>query len=202
MKNILLVALLLLSTNANAALKGAPFIPEMDDRFSDVEVAQEADEAALDILNADETAAAEGVGIARKYAKAVYDVAVDGGSSIPHSLGVVLPAGAIVTKTYVYINTAFTDGGTGSVRLDCIGAGDLMAYLDMTSFSANNLLVGQTVGATAASNSMILLSATANTSFNSVTSACTITAQVRSDLGFVAQSAGKFTAIVEYFDKD
>lgn len=198
MKSLALTLLLALAPLSGfAAIKGAPFIPEEDIRF--------------DALENQVNAAA---GISRLYAKAVYDVAVQGGSSTAHSLGVVLPAGAVLTGLYVYINTAFTQTGAGSVSLQCAGTNDLMDWQDLTVSPQNGMLArrfGPTLYATSlfGTNGSLVNTGAVFTPVNSgasIVSACTVNAVVRSAAisqgntnGGNAQTAGKFTSILEYF---
>lgn len=199
MKNLLLL-LALLSTNAFADRRHAPFQPHDDKRFDEIEDQLE-----------DNT---EAVGLARKAARFVYDVAVDGGSSTAtKSLGVTLPAGAIITSMFVYINTAFTDSGTGSVALQCSGTRELMGYQDLTAVgidhvfardlggSAFNASAGAYIGESAQSAAGTAAKALTG-GVGSVPTACTITAVVRGDSGFVEQTAGKLTGIIEYFSRE
>lgn len=192
MKYALIALALIVNSNAYAALKGAPYQPEIDKRFSDLEEDQ-----------------AEGQAIARKYAKAVYDVAIDGGSSTSHDLGVTLPAGAVITGLYVYVNTAFTASGGGagvnSIALQCAGTRDLMGYQRATSLNADSLL-GRIASATAsdwtASGAVIGPSKdNQEVQVASVPTACSVTAVVRGDSGYEPYSAGKMTAVIEYFSR-
>lgn len=193
MKYLLLA--LLISTNAYADRKGSPFHPHDDKRFDEIEDQLE-----------DNT---EAVGLARKSARFEYDVAVDGGSSTAtKSLGVILPAGAVITSLYVYINTAFTDSGSGSVALQCAGTRDLMAYQDLTVVGLDRVFARVMQASGFASDALIGDGAAnggayfANQVGASVPTACTVTAVVRGDDGFVEQTAGKLTGIIEYFSRD
>lgn len=142
----------------------------------------------------------------KQYAFTSYDVALQGGQSVPHNLGLTLPAGALITDVWVYINTAFTDSGLGSLGLQCAGTNDLMAYQDMTAL-AKDAVIGrhlQPAAPGAIGSSFIPLNATnasAVVSFQngSIPSACNVTAVVRGDSGFVPFTAGKATFILEYF---
>lgn len=152
---------------------------------------------------------AEASGISRKFARVEYDVAVDGGGSTTSTkpLRVKLPAGAVVTSVLVYINTAFSSGsGTKSVALQCnSGARDLMDWQDLGALGANGVLFGGLIPTTANSLAMIKGGATpapAQSGVVSVPTACTITALVRKDAGYTDIAAGKFTAIIEYFNKN
>lgn len=144
----------------------------------------------------------------KQYAITTYDVSVNGGESVPHNTGLVLPAGAFVTDVWVYINTAFTDSGTGSFAIQCAGTNDLMMYNDITALSVNDV-IGRHLqpvanNAISASGGFIGPSATTgkiNMSFQngSIPSACEVKAIVRGDSGFVPLTAGKASIVVEYF---
>lgn len=192
-----LAALVAAAPFAEAAMRNSPFPPYLDRRFDEAE-------DRLDDLEGDDD---EGAAISKKYAKAVYDVAVDGGSSTSHDLGVTLPAGSIITGLYVYINTAFTDSGAGSVALQCAGTRDLMGYRNLTDYAEHSVFhrwlpgvahEGTSIIAEGASNAPVL----ASTYGASVPTACSVTAVVRGDSGYVPQTAGKLTAIIEYFNRE
>lgn len=190
MKHLILLALLV-TTNAFADRKGAPFHPHDDKRFDEIEDQLE-----------DTT---EAVGLARKSARFVYDVAVDGGSSTGNkSLGVVIPAGSIITALHLYINTLFADSGTGSVGLGCGGNRDLMNWKDLTLVSQDSF-ASRVLNAVSSDGSSIMdlnnQWATAASKGASVNTACTVTAVVRGDAGFVEQTAGKLTGVIEYFSR-
>jgi hypothetical protein len=194
----LVLCLALLSTTAFADRKGAPFHPHDDKRF-------DAAEDRLDILDAFNGTATEGAAFARKYARVVYDVSVDGGASIDYDTGVDLPAGAVVTAVMVYINTAFTDGSTASpssVALQCYAADDLMGLQQLESFSINTFFFGRPAPTNATATSIIARSTSATSTYKSIPSACDIVVRVGSTGGLVPLTAGKFTAVIEYFNKN
>ncbi len=192
MKFLLVLLTFLMTANSFAALKGAPFIPEEDQRFDALE---------------NQTAAA--AAISRVYAKAVYDVAIQGGSSTSHDLGVVLPSGAVIENIHVYINTAFAQGTFGSVALQCYGTNDLMDWQDLTLAPANSMHKQNFAVNTFGTNGSVIPTGAAWIAVNSgasVPSACSIKAIVRSAPipagqanGGTAQTAGKLTAVIDYF---
>lgn len=194
MKYAILALALLVNAEAHAALKGAPYQPEIDKRFSDLEEDQ-----------------AAGSAIARKYAKAVYNVAVAGGSSTAtKDLGVVLPAGAVISGIYLYTNTAFTKAGGGagvaSVAYQCTGTRDLVGYQAASSLNADSLLA-RVASATAmdwSTTASIIGPSKDNQEIQvpSVPAACSVTAVVRGDSGYEAYTAGKQTLIIEYFNRE
>ncbi len=198
MKFLVLALALFASTEAMADRRFAPFQPHDDKRFDEIEDQLE-----------DTTEAAS---LARKQARFVYDVSVDGGASTADiDLGVTIPAGAVITKLIVYINTAFTDSGTGSLALQCAGSQDLLGYVDITQFAMNTLLVGNYEDSqTNALASKVLIpgsaalgaqpTSIAASNINSVVSACTIEAVVRGDAGYVPLTGGKLTGVAEYFN--
>lgn len=182
---------------AHAALRNSPFPPYIDQRFSDLE---------------DDVA--EGSAIARKYAKVVYDVALDGGSSTANkSLGITLPADAIITGFYAYINTAFTKAGGGagvaSVALQCGGTRNIMEYVNISSYAASNYMakrLGDFSSQVLAGYNQPTSLVRQNEPFlsdavASVPTACEVTAVVRGNSGYEAYTAGKFTAVIEYFSR-
>lgn len=192
MKFLFVLAALILSANAQAALKGAPFMPEDDQRF--------------DALENQTAAAAQ---ISRLYAKAVYDVANQGGASVAHPLGVVLPAGAVIESALVYVNTAFTQGTFGSVALQCAGVNDIMDWQDLSLAPKDSMHKQSFPGSNFGTNGSVIPTGAAWVSVNSgasIPAACTINAIVRSlpipggqTNGGTAQTAGKLTVILDYF---
>lgn len=141
---------------------------------------------------------------AKQYAWTTYDVSVNGGQSVPHALGLFMPAGAILTNAWVYINTAFTDSGTGSFGIQCAGTLDIMAYSDITAVALNRMF-GNAANPNAfdGGTSFIPADAAARaTSFanaGSIPTACEVKAVVRGDSGYVPLTGGKATIILEYF---
>lgn len=200
MKTLLMLALILQTNMAFAELRKSPFDPKVDQRFDE-------SEDAIDALEAN-SSGLEGASLTKKYAKAVYDVSVDGGeSATEYDLGIDLPADAVVTSVLVYINTLFADSGTGSVKLECKGSGDLMAYRDLTASPVNSILFGgisETASTTGGSGPMIPETpGIEKTGYDSILTACSVLAVVRGGAGsgYVPQTAGKFTAVIEYFVK-
>lgn len=197
MKFLPILLALIVSVNAFAALKGAPFLPEIDSRFDTLE-----NDTGLNTAN---------VAIARKYAKAVYDVGAQGGASVPHALNVVLPAGAVIQAIQIYINTKFTQGTFGSVALQCAGTNDLMDWQDLSTIGQDFMMKRSFPGANFGTNGSIIPTGQAWTHVDSgasIPTACTVTAIVRSlpigggqINGGSAQTAGKFTAIIDYFNR-
>lgn len=145
---------------------------------------------------------------AKQYLYTVYDVAQSGGESVAHPLNVSLPAGAIVTDAWVYINTQFSASGTESLAFQCAGTNDIMAYNSVKSITADKVLQGH-LGATlfnvnAGADAVIGQSASANAQalnagYGSAPSGCSISAVVRGDAGYTPYTAGKATLIIEYF---
>lgn len=142
------------------------------------------------------------VGLSKKYARVIYDVSLNGGSSTSHSLNAQIPANAVITDLYVYVNQAFTDSGTGSLALECYGSQDLMAYRDITANSLNDLFSTQIAHTNYTSAAMIGQSgetSAAAAGIASVPAACQVKAVVRNSSGYVPLTAGKLTALIEYF---
>lgn len=142
------------------------------------------------------------VGLSKKYTRAVYNVALNGGASVSHDLDATLPAGAVITDLWVYIDTAFTDGGTSSVALECGATRNLMDWQDIAAESINDVYVVSRTGGTYTNSSTTFFadptSATA-VGIGSIPAACDVKAVVRSDAGYAPYTAGKLTALIEYF---
>lgn len=142
------------------------------------------------------------VGLAKKYARVIYDVSLNGGASTSHALDAVLPAGALIGDVWVYINTAFTDGGTSSVALECGGTRNIMEWQDMAAQSVNGLHAARrsATNFTQSSTTFTPESTTFNAvGISSVPTDCEVTAVVRSDSGYAPYTGGKLTALIEYF---
>jgi hypothetical protein len=132
-----------------------PFGPKVEERFLELENAQ--------------------------VMKFVYDVAIDGGDVAAHGLGKRLPANAIITRSFFYVDTQFVDGGTGTVALSCEDANNIKTATDITGNSAGALVEGESTGAASAFKS-------------SIAASCEITATVAT----AEQTAGKLTGWVYY----
>lgn len=144
---------------------------------------------------------------AKQYAWSVYDTAVLGGQSVAHPLGLTLPAGAIITDMWVYINTQFASSGTESLAFQCAGTRDLMAYNSVKNIAKDRVLTAQQaliamnggsatsfIGTTASGEAVNL-----SQGFGSIPTACGVSAVVRGDSGYTPYTAGKATLIIEYF---
>lgn len=140
---------------------------------------------------------------AKSYAWTSYDVSRDGGGSVSHATGLTLAGGSIVTDVWLYINTAFTDSGTGSFGIQCAGTLDIMGYTDITALSKYDL-VGRHLGPTAFGSGNIISSGALgaipmSVQNGSIPSDCAVTVVVRGDSGFVPLTAGVATLVLEYF---
>ncbi len=140
---------------------------------------------------------------AKQYVWSVYDVAVSGGQSVPHSLGVSVPAGAIITNAWVYINTQFAAAGTESLGISCLGTQNIMFYNTVKSVPKDRMFsAGVSNSVYTGAGNLIPENASPlalNAGYVSVPSACGLTVDVRGDSGYTPYSAGKATIILEYF---
>lgn len=121
----------------------------------------------------------------QRVARAVYDVSVHGGTIAAHPLGVFLPKKSIITRSYFYTDTQFTDGGAGTVALSCEDANNIKTATDITGNAAGSFVEGASTGA-------------ASAFVGSIAEGCEITATVAG----AAQSTGKLTLFVEYVNQD
>lgn len=112
-----------------------------------------------------------------------YDVARDGGAVGSISSKATLPAGAIITKSYLDIVTAFTSaGGTGTIAVSAFSTDDVLAPVDADTLS------GQVAG--------IQDGAVANMIKASADSVPTI------DVGTEALTAGKANVYLEWVQSE
>jgi hypothetical protein len=117
----------------------------------------------------------------KRVARATYDVAVDLGTVAAHGLGVNLPAKAVITRSWFYTVTQFTDAGSGTVALHCEDANNIYSAADITGIAAGTVTDGVQDGTTANFT-------------GSIAASCEITATVAGS----AQTAGKLILFVEY----
>lgn len=150
---------------------------------------------------------------AKQYLWTTYDVSVLGGASTPGSqrainLGAILPAGAILTNMWVYINTQFAATGTESLGITCTGAAsapDLMAFTSVKNIAADRMLSANVSGsAFTGAAALIPASPTQlnlSQGFGSVPADCAVSAVIQGNSGFTPYTAGSATVIVEFFRK-
>jgi len=172
------LAALTITTTAFATT--GPFHEHEEARFSAIESTDSTQTTNIATNTAVHTQTADGL-LAKRIARATYDVAVDGGTAAAHGLGVSLPANALVTQVYFYIVTQFTDGGSGTVALSCEDANNLFSAADITGNSAGAIVSGAPTG-------------TAGDMVAAIAAECEITATVAS----AEQTAGKLILFVEY----
>lgn len=165
---------------AMAALRGSPYGPHLDQRFSDVEVEVDA----LQALPSNVAPTTEGISNLR-IARVTYDVATDLGTVAAHGLGVTLPAKSIIIRSWLYIDTLFVDAGAGTVAISCEDANNIKTATDFTASSAGDLVEGESTGASSAFK-------------KSIAAACEVTATVAT----AAQTAGKATVWIQYVVHD
>lgn len=175
MKSFLLSLLLgLTALTANAAILGAPYMPEVDRRFDAIEQGAKIKQGVYPQGSVD------GVAI-KHYAKATYDFAKSGGAVGTIDLGIGLPANAIITRSYVYSITAPTGSVGATLAFQCQNASDVLAATGFASFGAAGASIdGASTGAASA--------------FKYLTAACNIKAVIAT----AALTAGKLAVYVEY----
>lgn len=168
------LCLTLISTLATARI---PFSPEGERRYKAVE-----DRATtLEALAGTNAYASDGL-LLKRVARVTYDVSGgDSGGVGTHGLGVSLPAKSIITRSYLYVVTQFTDSGSGTVALKCEDANNIKTATDITGFAAGTFIEGQSTGASSAF-------------VGSIAAACEVSAVVAT----ATQDAGKIIAFIEY----
>ena len=111
-----------------------------------------------------------------------YDFAMDGGAVGDITLrGDRLPNDAVITSGMIHVNTAVTSGGSATVALKVLSAGDVLAATAKTSLTLNALLDTVPVG-------------TAATAVRTTSAGLGVTMTV----AVAALTAGKITVALEY----
>lgn len=140
---------------------------------------------------------------AKQYLWSVYDVAGEGGASTAHPLGVSVPAGAIITNAWVYINTQFAASGTESLGISCLGSQNIMAYNTVKNVAKDRMFSAQVSSSDYTGAAALIPEAASpldiNAGYVSVPAACGLTVDVRGDSGYTPYTSGKLTIILEYF---
>lgn len=188
----LAISLLALLSTSLALAAPSPYPPYLEDRFVAVEAGTSLATSAVSTAKIAAGAVTEAKVAAqtteglhlKRIARVTYDVAVDGGTSTAHLLGVTLPAKSTITRSWFYTDTQFSDSGAGTVALSCAAANDIKTATDITGNAAGVIVEGQSTGAASA--------------FKDVTTACEVTATV----AVVPQLTGKLTAWIEYVVHD
>ena len=124
----------------------------------------------------------------QRVARYTFDTSVDGSAVGAYTLGAKLPDGALITRSFIYIDTQFTDdvSATGTVAISCEDANNLFTATDITGSAADSLLAG-------AIDDDAITSAV-----KAISSDCSITATIAGG----TQTAGKLTGWVEYVVHD
>ena len=153
---------------------------------------------------------------AKQYAYAVYDVSLVGGATVVGGqniipLNVQLPAGIVITDEWVYINTQFAAAGNESIALQCSGNQDLMSFTTVKNIAADRMLASRVLGNTFNGGAALLPASPTNLNFSqgfgsvpvaSSANGCQVSVEIQgvgSPNNFTPYTAGKLTAIIEYF---
>lgn len=162
-------------SNTHAAIKGAPFLPEIDARFNALE--------GPSFING-KYANFRADSVAVKHtAQATYNFATNGGAVGTHSLLVQIPKNAVIVRSYAYSITKPTTSASGTLAFTCENAGDLVAATAAASYAAAGASID---GASTGAASVFKYIDTAGP--------CTISAVIATG----ALTAGEVTVFSEY----
>lgn len=120
---------------------------------------------------------------AKRVARATYDCATSCTVGA-HTLGVTLPANALIIRSYIYVVTQMVDTGTCTIAYHCEDANNIKTATDLTGSAAGAFIEGASTGAISAA-------------VGSISAPCLITATT-ADGGSCVPSAGKHIVFVEY----
>ena len=181
MKNILFTLTLLLTITATAALRGVPFKPEEDKRFSDVEGRA----TVLEALPAAQTYTSDGL-LDLRVARATLDCSTAANCTVgAHSLGVTLPAKALLIRSFYYIPTQLASASSGTIAIHCEDADNILTAANLTSYAAGSLRDANQNGVS-------------NTFTSGIAASCPITATIATG----AYTSGKANFFIEYVNHD
>lgn len=150
---------------------------------------------------------------AKQYLYTTYDVSVLGGATIPLgqniiNLGATMPAGSVISDVWVYINTQFAATGTESLALQCAGNQDLMAFTPLKNVAPDRYFVSRVLGNTFNDSAPLLPASPVNINASqgygtvpvaSNANGCNVSVEINGLSGYTPYTAGKLTAIIEYF---
>lgn len=134
MKKLALIVLALVSFNASAAIMGAPFIPEVDKRFNNIE---------QNVYSVPE-AANSGVFVDH-HAKAIVSL----GNAGTYATSINLPANAIIIQAYWLMDTKGTVPSGTTLAFQCDSANDVYSAADVSAVSAGTITAGVETGTAA-----------------------------------------------------
>lgn len=192
MKNLLALSLVALILATPALATQSPFSPALNKRLNQIEAGTTLDTGSVTsakildgtIVEADfASQAVDGLHPAR-VARFEYACATDTCTVGAHTLGVFLPAKAVIIRSYFQVIAQFTDTGTCTIALSCEDANNIKTATDISGSSAGAFVDGASTGA-------------ASAFVGSIAAACEITATV-ADGGSCAISAGKLIGFVHY----
>ncbi len=190
MKTIFLIALLL-TANAFAALKGAPYMPESDARFNTLELADTALGVRMTAAEVQPSVLAtsaytlDGLQPLRQ-ARATINCATAANCVVgAHSLGVALPAKALIIQSFYYSVVQPVSGGSGSIAVHCEDANNIITAANLTSKTVGTITTGVETGA-------------ASDMLAAIASPCNITATMTS----ADYTAGQLNVFVNYVVTD
>ena len=191
---LLFASQLLATTPAQAYKRHAPFKPEIDSRFDQIEsmtgditYSQTGTAYGVSVIGSNKVTEAmiaaqssEGLHV-KRVARAVWDYAVDGGTVAAHATGVILPANALIIRSYIYVVTQIVDAGSGTMAISCEDANNIKTATDLTGSAAGAFIEGAQTGAISAAT-------------GAIAAACDITFTIAT----AAATAGKLIVFVEY----
>lgn len=126
-----LLALTLPTVTAHAARLGAPFIPEEDARFDNIE--------------GNSTVNSQNGLHQKQVAVATYDFDVNAGASATIALGATLPAGAVINRSYLYFEKRIV--GSANLAFQCGTANNILSSAALSTYHVGDMLEGVSTGA-------------------------------------------------------
>jgi hypothetical protein len=127
---IVLLSLCLLTTSLFAA-RGAPFIPEVDDRFDTAEALIVSNNTAMD-TRVDAIEANQAIG-----SNGIFTVTTTKAAASTFSLGITIPATSLIIGLYVRVKTLVVSADANTLAFGCTSGAGLLAAYDYSGEIAN-----------------------------------------------------------------
>jgi hypothetical protein len=120
-----------------------------------------------------------------KTVRVSYDFAKHGGAVSTIALGKYLPAGALIIRSFIYVETQLVDAGAGTTAITCEDANNIKTATDLTGSAAGAFIEGASTGSAA-------------TMVGAIAARCEISIVIAG----AANTAGALTIIVQYVKED
>lgn len=136
MKHFTIIVGLLFATGAQAAIIGAPFLPEVDTRFNNIEQS---------LYSAPESGNS-GISVSH-HVKGIFNISASGTYTATNTL--LLPQNAIIQQAFWYSSASGTPPSGTTLAFQCDAANDVYTATDISTIQTNAITAGVETGTAA-----------------------------------------------------